>query len=105
MTELDTFTINRVDKMQDRVEHEAYSCVVDSITSHFGVDSVVDLDKAQIDEVATYGAHQSILLYQKTAEDSRRDIVMDTLLTLALNSIINVWGIHHNEEDYVYFDR
>jgi len=48
------FDLNRIHKLDDWLESEAYEWVSSAITEHFEVENITDLTEVQIDEVADY---------------------------------------------------
>jgi|10_taG_2_1085330.scaffolds.fasta_scaffold119705_2 hypothetical protein len=93
------FELDRLHKLQDQLHATTQGWVESAIESHFGVDNTVDLTKTQIDEIATFGAHLAIKLYDTKDYQGAE---AETIASCVLNGIINHWAHENNEDEYKY---
>jgi len=88
--------IDKINKLQDRLEQDVYGWTWYLITGYYEVEEISDLTKIQIDEVVAICDQFTIDLFET---ENKIPSEAETLIAYSLRSVVREWGYENDDEE------
>ena len=88
--------IDKINKLQDRLEQDVYGWTWYLITGYYEVEEISDLTKIQIDEVVAVCDQFTIDLFETEGSQPSE---AETLIAYSLRREVREWGYENDDEE------